>query len=72
MTIEIYYAVSKQGQGRIFTSMPVRLEDFGLWDGESNGRVSMFVLEMIDRGFELPCISWNDEPVLFKVSMSNG
>ena len=70
MEYKLWYAVSMQGQGRVFTSKPVRERKSGLWRGESVGWISLFVMKMETAGFRLPAISWDDEPVEIKLTLS--
>lgn len=59
-TITIWYAVSKTGQGRVFTSRPERHEQFGIWVGESIGFISSLFMWMEAEGFTLPTMGWSD------------
>ena len=68
----IWYAVNKRGQGLVFTSEPDRVEHFGTWEGNHVGCVSMLVMMMEAEGFELPVISWKDEPVKLKLKLEYG
>lgn len=63
MTIDLYYAVSKQGQGRIFTSLPIRSNSFKCWIGNSDGAISSVFMLMESEGLEVPNLTWKDEPV---------
>ena len=72
MTIEIWYAVSKRGQGHIYTTKPLINEHFGVYEGEQNSCVTMFVLMMEADGFELPVLKFGDDPVKLKITMSYG
>ena len=72
MTIEIYYAVNRSGQGRVFTSVPVKNDAIGVYSGDSAGNLTMFVMMMVSRGFKLPAITYDDEPVKLKISITNG
>lgn len=68
----IWYAVNKRGQGLVFVSEPDRVEHFGTWKGNQVGCVSMLVMTMEAEGFELPVISWKDEPVKLKLKLEYG
>ena len=69
----LYYAVSRRGQGVVFTDMPVRIDKLGIWSGTIEGIYNSVVADMEAEGFaELPLISWNDEPVELKLTLSNG
>ncbi len=61
--MRIWYAVNGKGQGRIFTSQPVRNDHWKLWEAESVGCISMTVMLLESNGeLELPELTWNDEP----------
>lgn len=59
----LWYAVSKMGQGNIFTSMPERNDLRGIWTGEIHPCFTIAVLQLESEGFVLPNISWKDEAV---------
>lgn len=61
--MKIWYALSKTGQGRVFTTCPERNEHFGIWVGESIGCVSTLFLLLESEGFIPPAIKWSDAPV---------
>ena len=68
--MRIWYAVSGKGQGRIFTSLPVRDEHFKIWCAESVGCISMAVMLLESNGeLELPVLSWKDEPVELELTI---
>ena len=67
--MSVWYAVSKTGQGGVFTTRPERHEHFGIWVGERIGFVSSLVMYMEAEGFELPRIKWTDDPVPMTVSL---
>lgn len=69
MVRKLWYAVSRKGQGRVFTSLPVREPRLGVWTGESVGCISMTVMVMESDGFRLPRITWDDEPVELKLTL---
>ena len=69
MKKRVYYAVSKTGQGRIYTSCPERHEHFGCWIGESIGCISTLFMLFESDGMELPRITWKDEPVAFELAI---
>ena len=71
MTIELYFAVSRSGQGRVFTTKPVRMEELGVWDGKAVGYLSMFMIMAEYNGFKLPDISWDDEPRKIIITVEN-
>lgn len=72
MTRDIWYAVSKRGQGRVFTTKPERNDHWGIWEGESVGFISMLVMEMEADGFELPMLKWSDDPVKLTITLGYG
>jgi len=72
MTRDIWYAVSKRGQGRVFTTEPVRNDHWGIWEGEHVGFISMLVMEMEADGFEMPMLKWGDDPVKLTITLGYG
>lgn len=69
--MKIYYAVNGKGQGRIFTSKPVRNEHWKLWEAESVGCISMTAMSLESNGeLTLPSLTWQDEPVEMELSIS--
>lgn len=70
MTKTLYYAVSKGGQGRIFTSLPIRSEHWGMWLGEGIGAISTVFMIFESEGLEVPDITWKDEPVEVELSIN--
>jgi len=69
MVRKLWYAVSKGGQGRVFTSLPVRNEHFGIFEGESIGAVSTVFMLFESEGLEVPDIKWKDDPVELELSI---
>ena len=67
--ISLWYAVSKTGQGGIYTSCPERNGHFGTWVGERVGCISSLVMMMEADGLPLPLIRWQDEPVRMTLSL---
>ena len=65
----IYYAVSRTGQGRVFTTLPERNEAFGIWCGESVGFVSSLFMYMESDGFRMPDLKWHDDPAKLTISL---
>lgn len=70
MKKKIWYAVSKKGQGRVFTTKPERNEHWGLWEGESVGCISTTFMIFEADGLELPAISWKDDAVELELSIT--
>lgn len=70
---KLYYAVSRRGQGVVFTDQPERNDKLGIWCGRIEGCYSSVVCDMAAEGLlELPDIAWNYEPVELKLTISNG
>ena len=68
--MRIWYAVNGKGQGRIFTSLPIRENHFKIWLAESIGCISMTAMMMESEGeLELPELKWKDEPVEFELTI---
>ena len=72
MTIDVYYAVSKRGQACIFTSVPVRNEHFGIWEGNMDGCISSVVSFFEADGFEMSPLTFKDEPMKLRLSLEYG
>jgi hypothetical protein len=71
MTKKIWYAVSGKGQGKIFTTFPVRDEKFKVWLGESIGCITMTVMLFESEGLiEFPPITWDDDAVAYEITIS--
>lgn len=68
--ITLYYAVGVGGQGRIFAEMPISDTDRNVWVGNSDGFWVMVVARMEALGFVLPKLTWQDEPVELKLSLT--
>ena len=64
MEKKLYYAVSGQGQGCVYTSRPVRDERRKVWLGEIEGLYCRLLMQMESEGLSLPPIKWGDEPVV--------
>lgn len=69
MKRSIWYAVSKSGQGRVFTTLPVRNPHWGIWEGESVGCISTLFMIFEADGLELPNLTFKDEPVELELSI---
>lgn len=70
MKKKLWYAVSKTGQGRIFTTCPVRNENFGIWLGEHIGCISSTFMLFESDGLHIPERKWKDDPVEFDLSIN--
>ena len=69
----LYYAVSRRGQGVVFSDKPERVEKIGIWSGTIEGIYNSVVADMEAEGFlELPNLSYKDEPVELKLTISDG
>lgn len=71
-SMKLWYAVSKKGQGRIYTSLPVRNEHWGIWEADSVGAVSTVFMLMEAEGMEVPDLKWKDEPVEMTLTIKIG
>lgn len=70
-TKKLWYAVSGTGQGRVFTTFPVRDDHFKIWCAESVGCISMTVMLLESEGLlTFPPMTWNDEPIEFELSIN--
>lgn len=69
----IWYAVSSRGQGVIFTEKPSRLKKIGVWAGKIEGCYCSVVADMEAEGLlKLPSLTYSDEPIELKISISYG
>lgn len=68
--LEIFYAVDKSGQGCVFEDEPSRDTVLKVWVGLYNGSITMVVARMEALGFVLPKLTWQDEPVELKLSLT--
>ena len=69
----LYYAVSRRGQGNIYVEMPERDEKWGLWKGHLEGCYISVVCDMEANGLiKLPPITFDDDPVELKLSITYG
>ena len=66
---KIWLACSKKGQVRVFTSLPVRDEHWGMWLGEAVGCISTLFMLFEADGMEVPPLSWRDAPVAMEISI---
>lgn len=62
MKRKLYYAVDGIGQGRIFTTPPVRDEKRKAWIGDMLVGYTMALAQLESEGFLLPPLKWSDEP----------
>ena len=69
--MRIWYAVNGKGQGRIFTSLPVREEHFKIWTAESVGCISMTAMLLESEGeLDLPAtMTWKDDPMELELTI---
>jgi len=72
MQISLWYCVSGSGQAKVFVTKPERNEKRRCWIGDINIAVIRFLdwLE-VDCGYELPEMSWKDEPVELIIDISH-
>ena len=70
MDMSVFYAVNKNGQGCIFEERPRKDTILEIWTGQYSGSVTIIVARMEALGFVLPKITWNDDPVKLKLSLS--
>lgn len=70
MNRNLWYAVNGSGQGVVFTSRPERNDHFKIWCGEQQGCFSSLVMQMVSDGFELPVMTWKDEPVTIELVLN--
>ena len=69
MKKELWYAVNKDGRGNIFTSLPVRNEHFGIWEGSMESCFAGVVAVLEAEGLKLPNITSKDNPVKLSLSL---
>lgn len=69
MKKELFYAVNKDGRGNIFTSLPVRNEHFGIWEGAMVSCISGVVEIFAADGMNLPNITFKDDPRKLSLSI---
>lgn len=62
MKKELWYAVNKDGRGNIFTSLPIRNNHFGVWQGTMESCFSGVVSVFDAEGLSLPGITYDNEP----------
>lgn len=70
---KLYYAVSTRGQGVVFTEKPERAENIGVWSGRIEGCYCSVIADLEAEGLlRLPNISYKDEPVELKLTITYG
>ena len=70
---KLYYAVSSRGQGVVFTQKPERVDKIGVWAGKIEGCYCSVVGDLEAEGLlRLPNLSYSDEPVELKLTVSYG
>ena len=69
MKKELWYAVNKDGRGNIFTSLPVRNEHFGIWEGTMMSCFSEMVEVFASEGLNLPNITYINEPLKLTLTL---
>ena len=68
--MEVWYAVSKNGNGCVFMEQPVRNDHFGVWEGSILTCINDVVRHLEADGLTLPQVKWGDEPVKMVISLS--
>lgn len=70
---KLFYAVSARGQGVVFTAKPERVEKIGVWSGRIEGCYCSVIADMEAEGLlRLPKLTYSDEPVELKLTVSYG
>ena len=69
MTKEVYYAVSKSGQGGVFMDSPEMEEHWGRYTGTQMGCISSLFMMFEADGMKLPNIGFNDGPRKFRITI---
>lgn len=70
-TKKLWYAVSRRGQGVIFTTYPVRNEKIGVFEGRIEACFCSVVSDMEAEGLiRLPDINFSDEPVELELTIN--
>lgn len=70
---ELWYAMSKRGQGLLFTSKPKRMDNIGTWNGNMAGCYSSVVFDMEYLGLlKLPVLTFEDEPIKLTLTVNYG
>ena len=69
MKKELWYAVNKDGRGNVFTSLPVRNDSFGIWEGAMESCFSGVVAVFVADGLNLPYITYKNEPIRLVLSL---
>lgn len=66
----VFYAVDESGQGKIYKELPCRDTYSGKWNGSSDSLLPSIFWRLEYFGFRLPDISWKDNPVTLKITMT--
>lgn len=69
MELNIWYAVNKGGQGRVFLGRPKRDEKSGLWLGETTGDINLIIYRLWAMHGGAPALSWEDEPLELQLTL---
>lgn len=70
---KLFYAVSARGQCVVFTDKPERVEKIGVWSGRIEGCYCSVIADMEAEGLlRLPKLTYSDEPVELKLTVSYG
>jgi hypothetical protein len=72
-TKKLFYAVSARGQGVVFIEKPERVEKIGVWAGKIEGCYCSVIADMAAEGLlRLPLMTYSDEPIELKLTVSYG
>jgi len=72
MTKTIFYAVNADGKEGLFATLPKRHEGFGVWCGNTSGRLYAMLTFWKDEGFPFPDLTFKDEPYPIQISFGHG
>ena len=73
-TIKCWLVCGIDGQMRAFVNKPVRCNtgfgNFSGWRGERNIYMAIALSHLEQCGFQLPMLTWEDEPVELKITLN--
>jgi hypothetical protein len=69
-TLKCYYAVNSGGQGYVYQFPPRRDVGRGAWCGQGSAWLASLLCRMESIGFEMPRVTWDDEPVELTLSLT--
>lgn len=71
--MNIWYAVNRSRQGRVFLTKPKKNVLEGVWEGNTVGWLNMVISHLVTSDeLILPNMSFNDSPVKIKISVNYG